>query len=408
MAINIKEIFESDSENQRLDKINYNFDQILANGGGPEGAAGPQGSTGATGATGPQGAQGPIGLQGPAGDYTDFFVVEDPGATNHESIYTKAVNGKATTLTVGDPNAVINGNGGLFNQAALRLIGQNFFNNVLRLDADVAGQNYVDLKITDNTTDRVLEFVPSPLGTSDTTYKFTGSSLKLSSSGVDKVTLNDTESVFESNVRFTGDVKLPQGASTGKVLASSDGQGTFSWTDPGVVPVGTMVMVPGFVLSNSVDWTGVNNPTFNYIGRGTGDWAGWYFCWGKTWGSYVTPDMRDRYPLGVNSSDGTGADVTGGSSTSSDSITVGDHSHDMTFSEVEVSSSTPGSTEFVLRGDSTLSGPNNPITRSTQSDGGFTRTVDIAINPKHITVGYMIYLENENLTYDITGGGGSI
>ena len=396
MAINIKEIFESDSENQRLDKINYNFDQILANGGGPEGAAGPQGSTGATGATGPQGAQGPIGLQGPAGDYTDFFVVEDPAATDHESIYTKAVNGKATTLTVGDPGATINGNGGLFNQAALRLIGQNFFNNVLRLDADVAGQNYVDLKITDDTIDRVLEFVPSPLGTSDTTYKFTGSSLKLSSAGIDKVTLNDTESVFASNVRFTGDVKLPQGASAGKVLASSDGQGTFSWTDPGVVPVGTMVMVPGFVLTNSVNWTSSGNVSTDEIGKGIGDWAGWYFCWGKTWGSYDTPDMRDRYPLGVNSSDGSGADIVGGSNTSSDSITVGDHSHTITSSLGDQEFITGGAPTTYVDGVNGISG----------SDGGFTRTVDIAIDPKHVTVGYMIYLENENLTYDLVGGGG--
>lgn len=43
MAINIKEIFEVDSENQKIDKLNYNFDQILANGGGAIGATGAQG-----------------------------------------------------------------------------------------------------------------------------------------------------------------------------------------------------------------------------------------------------------------------------------------------------------------------------------------------------------------------------
>jgi hypothetical protein len=37
MAINLKEIFEGDSDFIKTEKINYNFDQILANGGGPAG-----------------------------------------------------------------------------------------------------------------------------------------------------------------------------------------------------------------------------------------------------------------------------------------------------------------------------------------------------------------------------------
>ena len=38
MAINIQEILHpSDSNSIKFEKINYNFDQILANGGGPVG-----------------------------------------------------------------------------------------------------------------------------------------------------------------------------------------------------------------------------------------------------------------------------------------------------------------------------------------------------------------------------------
>ena len=64
MSLNFKEILSTDSNNIKLDKINYNFDQLVANGMGAQGA---QGVTGAAGIQGPQGAQGPQGLQGPVG-----------------------------------------------------------------------------------------------------------------------------------------------------------------------------------------------------------------------------------------------------------------------------------------------------------------------------------------------------
>ena len=56
MAITIYEIIASDSISQFADKVNYNFDQLLQNGGGP---AGPQGPQGPFGPTGPQGIAGP-------------------------------------------------------------------------------------------------------------------------------------------------------------------------------------------------------------------------------------------------------------------------------------------------------------------------------------------------------------
>ena len=65
MAINLKELFDTDSDLIKLDKINYNFDQILANGSGPQGL---QGSTGITGLQGPQGLQGPTGATGSQGN----------------------------------------------------------------------------------------------------------------------------------------------------------------------------------------------------------------------------------------------------------------------------------------------------------------------------------------------------
>jgi hypothetical protein len=59
--INILNILPGDQQSILVDKVNYNFDQILTAGGGPQG---PQGIRGATGAIGPQGIQGPTGPQG--------------------------------------------------------------------------------------------------------------------------------------------------------------------------------------------------------------------------------------------------------------------------------------------------------------------------------------------------------
>lgn len=402
MAINIKEIFTGDSENQKIDKLNYNFDQILANGGGPIGATGAAGNTGATGA---DGAQGPIGLDGPqgiAGDYTDFFVVEDPTATNYQSIYTKSVLGAATNLTVGDVNADANGNIGVYGAAAIRAIGNGFGANVLSLDVDGVSGNYIDLNITDNGVDRILKFNPSATGTSDTSYEFVGSTLKLISGGSTKVTLGETESMFESDVRFNADVKLPASASAGKVLTAQDGLGTFGWGDPGVVPIGTMVMVPGFVLNDNSKVLGWSAGTGSIAGKGVNEWAGWYYCWGATWSgngdTYVTPDMRSRFPMGwdienagSSSAPSTITDFKSGSATSNVTISVPDHTHTVTAPSYTVEMQDTGEQDVTF---------NAGVLPNTGTDGGFTETESIDITPLATTVGYMIYLEATNLTHN--------
>jgi hypothetical protein len=69
MAINIKEILHpNDSDSIKFEKINYNFDQILANGGGPVGPKGQKGDQGQVGSTGQKGQKGEIGATGSKGD----------------------------------------------------------------------------------------------------------------------------------------------------------------------------------------------------------------------------------------------------------------------------------------------------------------------------------------------------
>lgn len=71
MAINIQEILHpSDSDSIKFSKINYNFDQLVVNGGGPAGPKGEIGNTGSTGLTGQQGVTGDKGTKGESGETT--------------------------------------------------------------------------------------------------------------------------------------------------------------------------------------------------------------------------------------------------------------------------------------------------------------------------------------------------
>lgn len=74
--INILNVLQGDNQSTIVDKLNYNFDQILSAGGGPQGQRGIEGPTGPIGPQGPQGVQ---GSQGPSG--TKWFVQETSPAS---------------------------------------------------------------------------------------------------------------------------------------------------------------------------------------------------------------------------------------------------------------------------------------------------------------------------------------
>mgnify|MGYP003624474906 CR=1 FL=1 len=65
MPITIQEIIASDTISQFVDKTNFNFDQLLLNGGGPSGPTGPKGPTGPAGGRGPKGSTWYDGLVAP-------------------------------------------------------------------------------------------------------------------------------------------------------------------------------------------------------------------------------------------------------------------------------------------------------------------------------------------------------
>ena len=64
MAIVIKEIIISDNLEKFMEKVNFNFDQLLLAGGGPQGPIGPQGNVGPAGPKGDPGTKWYVGATG--------------------------------------------------------------------------------------------------------------------------------------------------------------------------------------------------------------------------------------------------------------------------------------------------------------------------------------------------------
>lgn len=414
MPINIKEIFEGDSESQKIDKTNYNFDQVQANGGGPVGATGAQGSTGATGATGAQGAQGATGVTGAIGPSGDFFVsdVDMSGDTDFSSVYLKNViaTPNITTLTLGDTTANDNpATNGIYTDSTLRVITLATTNNAIRVELSGDDASFIDLEYTDDSSNKTMLFTPSVGGGDTVNYKFKGDTIELIKSGITEISLSSNESLFNSNVRFDGTVKLPTGADTGKVLKSADINGTFEWDTINTIPIGTIVMVPGFVLNNAakIDWIGegVLGST-DYKGRGIGNWAGWYYCNGRTWGTYEVPSMIDSFPLGYSNAAG------GGISASSQTANLARGTINVdTLSSITPIATTPNHTHSVSNDNATFTAVQSGTGVNVVS--ALTGNISVASTPitvntidlsaKSTTVGYMIYLEATDLTYS-TGG----
>jgi hypothetical protein len=65
MAITIQDLLASDTISQAVDKINFNFDQLLLNGGGPVGPPGPVGPSGPIGGRGERGTEWYEGVDSP-------------------------------------------------------------------------------------------------------------------------------------------------------------------------------------------------------------------------------------------------------------------------------------------------------------------------------------------------------
>jgi hypothetical protein len=97
MPITIQEIIASDTISQLVDKTNFNFDQLLLNGGGPAGPAGTQGPVGPGGGRGPRGSTWYEDVSTTAPGETPIAV--PPTATPLQSDYYLQFNGQVWEYT---------------------------------------------------------------------------------------------------------------------------------------------------------------------------------------------------------------------------------------------------------------------------------------------------------------------
>jgi hypothetical protein len=322
MAINLKEILISDVDNIKLDKVNYNFDQLVANGGGPQGYQGETGDTGYQGITGYQGTQGIEGDQGFQGDQgqngQNIWKINSGNSANADTIlpiHNPLDSSDAPSVIIGykttDPEYL---DSYIESDSQFVINRHTNFNNNLELKTsgfETAFAFKLDQVV--NSTDAFMQmyFVGGTGSINQYADTFTW---RLPTSTDNLIKLNATQldinvdTVFTKNVEIKGNLKIGTGSpGIDKIAISADALGTIEFKNiediGGTVPVGTIIsMLPAyfednnkFVSTHSV--TPIDDEPINiYVGRGIGEYAGWYICNGHLWtngtDSFLTPDLN--------------------------------------------------------------------------------------------------------------------
>jgi hypothetical protein len=330
MAINLKQILISDTDNIKLDKVNYNFDQLVANGGGPQGSQGTDGTTGYQGITGYQGNQGipgPQGYQGSQGSNGQgiWKINQGNAGGNVDTIlpiHNDLASGPqgtedAPSIVVGykteDPEY-----SALESNSQFVINRHDPFQNNLELKSfDVDSSFTFDLKDNGNQmlAGSILTMQFRGLGAESGTlnniadkfiWRKTEGSPELVS--IDENSFTTTlDAEFNNLTVYNGLTIDDTSADVDKIAVSSNADGliTFKSIDEigGVVPVGTIVsMVPSY-FTDSTKF--INQETLNSVsshplqikvGAGINEHAGWYLCNGQDWtngeSTYSTPDLN--------------------------------------------------------------------------------------------------------------------
>jgi hypothetical protein len=353
MIINLKQVSNADADNIKLDKINYNFDQLVANGGGPQGPRGIKGELGPQGVTGKRGFQGDRGFQGtqgPSGDNNKVFwknIQGDPTVPTTDTlvpIYNGPNNSPENTyppiVSVGflpgdvqydsTPNFL---NGNLPYQWIINR--KNQFSSNLRFTSDDVPDHWVDFTMKLNSLNSVNEFTMEfksqdanientsfILYAEDHIFKSNINGAILLKIG-QNITEYNTDTIFNSKVTFNnvlvieGTTEYP--ASADKVAVSADSEGTVIYKSVkelgGTVPFGTIISILPSIFSDNTKF--INNEVIDTThfpdlpiriraGSGVGKYKGWYLCNGQQWigdtESHIVPDLNSfSYSIEDNS-----------------------------------------------------------------------------------------------------------
>lgn len=342
MIINLKQVNLADSDNIKLDKINYNFDQLVANGGGPQGPTGSKGDTGAQGVTGTrgfQGFQGAIGFQGTPGANTSAYWKNIQGVPGSLSADTIVPIHNPTGSPVLDYPPVISvgfvSTDSQYNVAQPLSGGavpyqwiinrKNHFASNLRFTSSDVTNNYVDFKIENDILNSVNKFTMkfgNPVGSSFIWWA-QNHIFKSNITGNTLLSISDSSIEYNVNTEFNRPVTVKEqliignsNAAANKIAVAADSSGKVTFKSikelGGVVPYGTIISILPSIFSDSSKFiTGESvtlaNPTDLLkikVGSGIGDYEGWYVCNGKTWKGtvdHIVPDLNSfSYTIGDN------------------------------------------------------------------------------------------------------------
>lgn len=330
MPITLKHINYADSDTIKLDKVNYNFDQLVANGGGPLGPQGAIGQSGPQGTTGQQGFQGPIGdigNQGTPGPVTDNYWYKPP-ASIILSPTSSTVDYIVPVYTPLDQFAPVVNIGYIDTEVQYGtkealvgvktpyqwLINRKAYSrsNLTLLNNDALG-NCIDFKLEkipgkDRLTIGFIDYVNSPTSV----YQAALTIFKSTSISTETLVITDSSARFKTNTEINSPVTVHRRliiqdptAGTNKIVISEDSTGLAKFKSVqelgGTVPYGTIVSILPSVFLNNNNF--INSETVNpgsgvvtiSVGKGVNAYEGWYLCHGKDWtdgtpaGTYPVP-----------------------------------------------------------------------------------------------------------------------
>jgi len=313
--LNLKEILTSDTAAEKLDKINYNFD-VLVNSSGPAGASGlsgVDGIDGVAGEVGPVGPQGDIGETGGAGSSSDgewiSTLYTNSGASTM-ALSPKLDSGYATTsISIGHPDIDAATYSSVTDKSQLTIYNNSAYDSSIRLVGTSA--NFFDININNNgltlgfnedSTGQTLNLKANELLFSDL------SDVSIISADVAGITFNKDTDFTGADVEIDTGLKLDFGTpAVDKIACSSDNEGSVVWKSlseiASAIPVGMIVPILPSILSDSSNFTQSHDFTLDsnsasemWVGRGIGDYVGWYVCNGYEWSngvdSFDTPDLN--------------------------------------------------------------------------------------------------------------------
>jgi len=311
MSLNLKPVLNTQTDNEKLDVVNYNFDQIVNNGGGPkgyQGATGSQGLTGLTGAQGSQGNSGPTGVQGLQGSAAAELWKTNTGPSNNTLVpkHGTPTNPPSVMYGVDKLDPLYNS---VFDEAAVllnRKSGAYTYNLELTDDGVTASDgNKIIYSLTNisGVSNFQMGFYNTDITTGNlTNWKLYSDDFEFSDGTNNFLTLGSTgfnvfvPADFKNAATFNNTVRINSGnPGAGKVLTSTDTLGTVAWKAVseigGVVPVGTIVPILTSIFDdNTLFYKDAISSTLTAgeklrirHGAGYGAYSGWYLCNGQTW-----------------------------------------------------------------------------------------------------------------------------